>query len=66
VLSAREGNDRAHGGEVGAAYGHFVISREVQHRAPWLLLPGLFIIVTVLAFSSVGDGLRDAANPYAT
>ena len=34
--------------------------------APWLLLPGLFIIVAVLAFSFVGDGLRDAADPYAT
>ena len=34
--------------------------------APWLLLPGLFIIVTVLAFSFVGDGLRDAADPYST
>ena len=33
--------------------------------APWLLIPGLFIIVTVLAFSFVGDGLRDAADPYA-
>jgi peptide/nickel transport system permease protein len=33
--------------------------------APWLLLPGLFIIVAVLAFSFVGDGLRDAADPYA-
>ena len=34
--------------------------------APWLLLPGLFIIIAVLAFSFVGDGLRDAADPYAT
>ena len=34
--------------------------------APWLLLPGVFIIVAVLAFSFVGDGLRDAADPYAT
>ena len=32
--------------------------------APWLLLPGLFIIITVLAFNFVGDGLRDAADPY--
>ena len=34
--------------------------------APWLLIPGLFIIVTVLAFNFVGDGLRDAADPYAS
>lgn len=32
--------------------------------APWLFIPGLFIVVTVLAFNFVGDGLRDAADPY--
>ena len=32
--------------------------------APWLMIPGLFVIVTVLAFNFVGDGLRDAADPY--
>jgi peptide/nickel transport system permease protein len=32
--------------------------------APWLLLPGLVVIVAVLAFNLVGDGLRDAADPY--
>lgn len=32
---------------------------------PWLLIPGLFVVVTVLAFSFFGDGLRDAADPYA-
>ena len=32
--------------------------------APWLFLPGLAIVVTVLAFNFVGDGLRDAADPY--
>lgn len=31
---------------------------------PWLLLPALFVIVTVLAYNFVGDGLRDAADPY--
>ena len=31
---------------------------------PWLLLPVLFVIVTVLAFNFIGDGLRDAADPY--
>ena len=31
---------------------------------PWLLIPGLLVIVTVLAFNFVGDGLRDAADPY--
>ncbi len=32
---------------------------------PWLLTPVLFVILTVLAFNFVGDGLRDAADPYA-
>ncbi len=32
--------------------------------APWLLLPGLFVILVVLAFNFMGDGLRDAADPY--
>lgn len=32
--------------------------------APWLLIPGLFVILAVLAFNIVGDGLRDAADPY--
>ena len=32
--------------------------------APWLLIPGVFVIITVLAFNFVGDGLRDAADPY--
>ena len=34
--------------------------------APWLMIPGLFVIVTVLSFNFVGDGLRDAADPYAS
>jgi len=32
---------------------------------PWLLTPVAFVILTVLAFNFVGDGLRDAADPYA-
>ena len=32
---------------------------------PWLLTPVLFVILTVLSFNFVGDGLRDAADPYA-
>ncbi|HUQ34777.1 MAG TPA: ABC transporter permease [Aestuariivirga sp.] len=34
-------------------------------QAPWLMIPGIFVIVAVLAFNFVGDGLRDAADPYA-
>ncbi len=33
-------------------------------QAPWLLMPGIFVIIAVLAFNLVGDGLRDAADPY--
>jgi len=32
--------------------------------APWLLLPGLAVVITVLAFNFLGDGLRDAADPF--
>ncbi len=32
--------------------------------APWLLIPGGMVVVTILAFSFLGDGIRDAADPY--
>ena len=32
---------------------------------PWLLTPALFVILTVLLYNFVGDGVRDAADPYA-
>jgi peptide/nickel transport system permease protein len=32
--------------------------------APWLMLPALPLIVTIMAFNFLGDGLRDAADPY--
>lgn len=34
--------------------------------APWLMLPGLAVIVAVLSMNFAGDGLRDAADPYKT
>ena len=34
------------------------------YHTPWLLMPGLFVIVVVLSFNFLGDGLRDAADPY--
>ena len=34
--------------------------------APWLLYPGLVVIIAVLVFNLVGDGLRDAADPYSS
>jgi len=48
-----------------------VLLQDAQHirvlaSAPWLLTPGLFIIVAILCFNFLGDGVRDAADPYAT
>jgi peptide/nickel transport system permease protein len=31
---------------------------------PWLLIPAIPVIIAVLAFNFLGDGLRDAADPY--
>ena len=33
-------------------------------QTPWKLIPVLFVVVTVLMFNFLGDGLRDAADPY--
>jgi peptide/nickel transport system permease protein len=46
-----------------------VLLKDAQHirvlaKAPWLLAPGAFIVVAILAFNFLGDGLRDAADPY--
>jgi peptide/nickel transport system permease protein len=46
-----------------------VLLQEAQNiqtiaQAPWLLTPGVAVIIAVLAFNLVGDGLRDAADPY--
>jgi hypothetical protein len=30
----------------------------------WLMFPALFVVVAVLMFNFLGDGLRDAADPY--
>ncbi|HLV33922.1 MAG TPA: ABC transporter permease [Spirillospora sp.] len=41
-------------------------SQNVQSLAlyPWVFYPALFMIVIILAFSFLGDGLRDASDPY--
>ena len=31
---------------------------------PWLFFPGLAVVIAVMAFNFLGDGLRDAADPY--
>jgi peptide/nickel transport system permease protein len=40
------------------------MSMQVVKNYPWLLLPVVLIILTVLCFNFVGDGMRDAADPY--
>lgn len=47
-----------------------VLLQEAQNintvaTAPWLMWPGAAVVVAVLAFNFLGDGLRDAADPYA-
>jgi len=34
--------------------------------APWILLPGFFIFITVMCFNVVGDALRDVLDPKST
>ena len=46
-----------------------VLLKEAQNirsvaTAPWLMLPGVAVIIAVLALNFLGDGLRDAADPY--
>jgi peptide/nickel transport system permease protein len=41
------------------------MNMQVVANYPWLLLPLGFIIAAVLCFNFLGDGLRDAADPYA-
>jgi peptide/nickel transport system permease protein len=46
-----------------------VLIQEVQNfqsiaLSPWLFAPALFIVVAILAFNYLGDGLRDAVDPY--
>jgi len=46
-----------------------VLLKEAQNivsisQAPWLFIPGGFVVLAVLAFNFLGDGIRDAADPY--
>jgi peptide/nickel transport system permease protein len=46
-----------------------VLLKEAQNvntvaTAPWLLLPGIAVVIAVLSLNFLGDGLRDAADPY--
>ncbi len=51
------------------AISYGVMLQEAQNvqtmaNAPWLMLPGLVLVIAVLMFNLIGDGLRDAADPY--
>ncbi len=46
-----------------------VLLQEAQNirsiaQAPWLFFPGIAVCIAVLALNFLGDGLRDAADPY--
>jgi len=46
-----------------------VLLREAQNirsiaTAPWLFLPGVAVVIAVMALNLLGDGLRDASDPY--
>jgi peptide/nickel transport system permease protein len=36
---------------------------EIRYH-PWILIPGVFIFLSVMAFNFIGDGLRDALDPH--
>lgn len=42
------------------------LNLQVVADYPWHLMPVVTIIITVLSFNFLGDGLRDAADPYST
>jgi len=48
------------------SWGNILESAQVHvYRAPWLaVFPGVMIFVTVMAINFIGDGLRDAFDPY--
>ena len=49
-----------------ASWGNLLSEAMAIHQIryhPWILLPGLFIFLAVVAFNMFGDGLRDAFDP---
>ena len=45
---------------------HDVPDLTILAQRPWQLFPSLFVVITVLMFNFMGDGLRDAVDPYST
>ncbi len=37
---------------------------QVVTTYPWMMIPGLMVVIAVLCFNFLGDGLRDAVDPY--
>ena len=49
-----------------ASWGNMLVAAQnnrVLNDFPWVLVPGVFIFVAVMAWNFLGDGLRDAADP---
>jgi peptide/nickel transport system permease protein len=38
----------------------------VLAHMPWLITPVFFVVIAVLSFNFLGDGLRDAADPFSS
>src|ERR1035437_775980 len=52
--------------EPAASWGNLLAqAQDVQNlaRYPWILIPGIFIFLTVMAFNFLGDHLRDRLDP---
>jgi peptide/nickel transport system permease protein len=48
-----------------------LLLNEAQHarvliQQPWLLTPAIFVVLTIISFNFLGDGLRDAADPFSS
>lgn len=52
--------------EPDASWGNMLVAAQNNRQLidfPWVLIPGVFIFLAVMAWNFVGDGLRDAADP---
>ena len=49
-----------------ASWGNMLVAAQNNRQLidfPWVLIPGVFIFLAVMAWNFLGDGLRDAADP---
>ena len=37
---------------------------DVLQQYPWVLIPGIAVIIAITCFQLLGDGVRDAVDPY--